>query len=168
MSNLRTARRTLAAAALAAVAALAACTDTQNNGGLPTNAGAGLYPQLSVASSHGKATVSLGLRQVPGGLSFASYQGELSYDPQQLTFQSADLPDGVFGAANLVSPGHVRFAGTSLDGVSGDKVLTLHFASKGTVGKQAFSVAFEEVTQAGDLTDVTAMVHGGTLLFQQH
>jgi Cohesin domain len=167
MSNLRSVRRTLTVAALAALAGLAACTDSPNNSGLPTNAGTGLYPSMKVSSSHGTATVSLGLRQVPGGLTFASYQGEVTYDPQKLTFQSAELPDGVFGAANLVSPGHVRFAGTSLDGTAGASVLTMRFATKTTVAKEAFSVSFEEVTEAADMADVTAQVRNGTLLFQQ-
>lgn len=152
---------------LAAALALAACTDGSPSDGLPTNATTGLYPSMSVTSGHGTATVALGLRQVPGGLAFASYQGEVSYDPQLLTFQAAELPDGVFGAANLVSPGHVRFAGTSLDGTSGASMLKLRFGAKGQVPKEALSVSFEEVTEAADLTDVTGQVRSGILLFQQ-
>ena len=151
----------------AAALALAACTDGSPSDGLPTNATTGLYPSMSVSSGHGASTVTLGLRQVPGGLSFASYQGEVSYDPQLLTFQSVDLPDGVFGAANLVSPGHIRFAGTSLDGTAGTALLKMRFAAKGTVPKEALSVVFEEVTEAADLTDVTGQVKAGTLLFSQ-
>jgi hypothetical protein len=152
---------------LAATLTLAACTDHSSSDRLPTNAGAGLYPSMTVVSSHGTTSVTLGLRQVPGGLSFASYQGELSYDPSVLAFQSAALPAGVLGAANLVSPGHIRFAGSSLDGIDGAALLQMRFAATGTVAKEAFSVSLEEVTAASDLADVTAQVRPGVLLFQQ-
>jgi len=153
--------------ALAAALALAACSDaSSDNGGLPTDAGAGLYPSMSVSTSHGIATVDLGLRQVPGGLRFASYQGELTYDPNVLAFQGADLPQGVDGAANEAAPGHVRFSGAALDGTLGAPVLQLRFAVKGKVVRESFGVTFEEVTLDGDFSDVTAQVKAGTLLYQ--
>jgi hypothetical protein len=152
----------------AAVVSLAACTDAGPNGnGLPTDAGAGLYPQMTVATSHGTAQADLSLRQVPGGLSLGSYQGEVVFDPTVLSLQSATLPDGVIGAANEVSPGHVRFAGTALDGIAGAPVLQMRFAVKGAVTRGTFSATFEEVTDAAEFADLTAQVKNGTLLFQQ-
>jgi hypothetical protein len=153
--------------AVAAALALAACTDaSSDNGGLPTDAGAGLYPAISVSSSRGTAQVDLALRQVPGGLRFASYQGEVTFDPQVLTFQSADLPEGVDGAANLSEPGHIRFSGAALDGTVGAPVLHMRFATKGALTRESFAVTFEEVTGDGDLADLTSQVKTGALLYQ--
>ena len=158
----------LSLAAVAAVA-LAACTDASSaNGGLPTDAGAGLYPSISLSGSKGTAQVDLSLRQVPGGVRFASYQGEISFDPQVLTLQSADLPEGVDGAANLSSPGHVRFSAAALDGTAGAPMLRLRFATRGAVTRESFTVAFEEVTRDGDFEDLTAQVKAGKLLFESH
>jgi hypothetical protein len=168
MGNKRSRIRLLVTAA--AVAAFAgACKDAKdpNGGGLPTGSGAGLYPSITVAASHGTTSADLSLRQVPGGLNFASYQGEVVFDPQVLTLKSATLPNGVEGAANEVSPGHVRFIGTALDGTAGATMLRMEFTAKGAVTKQAFSVSFEEVTEATEFADVTAQVKNGTLLFQQ-
>ncbi|HEV7589188.1 MAG TPA: hypothetical protein VGO40_13820 [Longimicrobium sp.] len=155
--------------AVAAAVALAACTDaSSDNGGLPTDAGQGLYPSISVSSSHGIAQVDLALRQVPGGLRFASYQGELTFDPQLLTLQSADLPEGVDGAANQSAPGHVRFSGAALDGTVGAPMLHLRFAARGALTRESFTVTFEEVTRDGDFEDLTAQVKTGALLYQSH
>jgi hypothetical protein len=153
--------------ALAAAVALAACTDaSSDNGGMPTDAGEGLYPSLSVATSRGIATAELGLRQVPGGLRFASYQGEIAYDPQVLSFQGADLPQGVDGAAHEATPGHVRFTGAALDGTLGAPMLTLRFAVKGKVVRESFTVTLEEVTRDGDFEDLTGQVKAGALVYQ--
>jgi hypothetical protein len=155
--------------AVAAAVALAACTDaSSDNGGLPTNASEGLYPSISVSSSHGIAQVDLSLRQLPGGLRFASYQGEVTFDPQLLTLQSADLPEGVDGAANQPEPGHVRFSGAALDGTVGAPMLRLRFAAKGALTRESISVTFEEVTRDGDFEDLTAQVKTGAPLFQSH
>jgi hypothetical protein len=153
--------------AVAAAVALAACTDaSSDNGGLPTDAGEGLYPSISVSSSRGTAQVDLALRQVPGGVRFASYQGEVTFDPQVLTFQSASLPEGVDGAANEAAPGHIRFSGAALDGTVGAPVLQMRFATKGKITRESFAVTFEEVTADGDFADLTAQVKTGALLFQ--
>ncbi len=166
MANTRSRFRWLATAA--AIVSLAACTDANPNGdGLPTDAGAGLYPNMTVSTSHGTANVDLGLRQVPGGLSLGSYQGEVVFDPQALSLQSADLPEGVIGDANEVSPGHIRFAGTALDGTEGAQLLRMRFTAKGAVTRETFRVTFEEVTDATEFADVTAQVKNGTLLYQQ-
>src|SRR5687767_5448583 len=158
----------LSLAAVAAIA-LAACTDaSSDNGGLPTDAGEGLYPSISVSTSRGTAQVDLALRQVPGGVRFASYQGEVTFDPQVLTFQSAELPEGVDGAAHQTSPGHIRFSGAALDGTVGAPVLRMRFAAKGKLTRESFAVTFEEVTADGDFADLTAQVKAGALLYQAH
>ncbi|HKP74416.1 MAG TPA: hypothetical protein VJT67_02685 [Longimicrobiaceae bacterium] len=165
---MRMTRRSFSVLSLAAVAAvtLAGCRDNGPANGLPTDAGQGLYPSIAVSGSKGTAQVDLSLRQVPGGIRFASYQGELAYDASVLTFQSATLPEGVEGAANLVSPGHVRFAASALDGTTGAPMLQLRFATHGAVVKETFTVSFEEITQDGDFTDLTAQVKPDQLLFQ--
>jgi len=153
--------------AVAAAVALAACTDAKSdNGGLPTDAGEGLYPSISVSTSRGAAQVDLALRQVPGGMRFASYQGEVTFDPQVLTFQSADLPEGVEGAANQSEPGHIRFSGAALDGTDGAPVLRMRFATRGALTRESFTVTFEEVTADGDFADLTAQVKTGALVYQ--
>lgn len=150
----------LSLAAAATALALAGCRDAgPGSAKLPTDAGEGLYPSIAVSTSRGTATAQLSLRQVPGGLTFASYQGELTYDPQALEFQGADLPAGVDGAANLAAPGRVRFVGAAVDGTAGAPLLTLRFAAKGQVSAGSFHVAFEEVT-GDDYTDLTAQVKG--------
>ncbi|HSU16251.1 hypothetical protein [Longimicrobium sp.] len=168
MGNKRSRIRLLVTAA-AVVAFAGACKDAKdpNGGGLPTDSGAGLYPSIAVSTSHGTTSADLSLRQVPGGLSFASYQGEVVFNPETLTLKSATLPEGVDGAANEVSPGHVRFMGTALDGTAGASMLRLQFTAKGAVTREAFNVTFEEVTEAAEFADVTAQVKNGTLLFQQ-
>jgi hypothetical protein len=154
---------------VAAVAAFAgACRDANPNGnGLPTDAGTGIYPSMTVSAAHGTTHADLSLRQVPGGLSFGSFQGQVLYDATALTLKSATLPDGVTGAANEVSPGQIRFAGLALDGTAGAPVLKLEFTAKKPATKESFSVSFEEVTTAGEFADVTAQVKNGTLLYQQ-
>jgi hypothetical protein len=165
MSLMRSRTRWLATAA--AILSLAACSDKETaSGGLPTNAGAGLYPQISVSGSRASVKAELALRQIPGGLTFASYQGEVVFDPALLTLQSATLPDGVDGVANLVSPGHIRFAATALDGTVGAPLLRMSFAASGEVKREAFSVSFEEVTD-GDFSDLTGQVQSGYLIFQR-
>jgi hypothetical protein len=163
MKNMRIRTRWLATAA--ALTVLAACSDAgPGRSDLPTDAGEGLYPSVRVVSTGAATQVELSLRQVPGGLRFGSYQGEFVFDPSVLTFQSATLPTDVTGAANEVSPGHVRFMGASLDGVEG-AVLQLQFAGKGQVKRESLQVTFEEVTTANEFADVTAQVKNGTLLF---
>jgi hypothetical protein len=87
------------------------------------------------------------------------------FDPAILTFKGVTLPAGVDGAANLVSPGHIRFAGAALDGTVGAPLLTMSFSASGEVKREAFSVSFEEVTDA-DYADVTSQVQRGYLIFQ--
>ncbi len=160
-------RPLLSCVAVAAFLALAACSDNEtSNGGLPTNAGAGLYPQISFSGSRGALKAELALRQVPGGVTFASYQGEVVFDPAVLTLQDAALPAGVEGAANLVSPGHVRFAGTALDGTVGAPLLTMRFKAAAEVRREAFAVTFAEVTD-GDFADLTGQVQTGYVIFQR-
>ena len=166
---MRITRRSFSLLSLAAAAAvtLAGCRDNgPGNGGLPTDAGQGLYPSITVSGSKGTAQVDLSLRQVPGGIRFASYQGELAFDPNLLTFQSAELPQGVEGVANLVAPGRIRFAASALDGTTGTPLLQVRFASKGAISREAFMVNLEEVTQDGDFTDLTAQVKADQLLYQ--
>jgi hypothetical protein len=99
---------------------------------------------------------------------FASYQGEVTFDPQVLTLQSADLPQGVDGAANQSAPGHIRFSAAALDGTAGAPMLTLRFAATGKVSRESFTVVFEEVTREGDFEDLTAQVKAGALLYQSN
>ncbi|HEX8245888.1 MAG TPA: hypothetical protein VF541_20410 [Longimicrobium sp.] len=165
MANTRSRIARLVTVAIASLAA--ACTDAATGDKLPTDAGAGLYPQIVVGIGKGTAQADLSLRQVPGGLSLGSYQGEVVFNPAVLTLQSAEFPEGVIGAANEVAPGRIRFAGSALDGTDGALVLRMRFAVKSTVTRSVFSATFEEVTDAVEFADVTAQVKNGTLLYQQ-
>ncbi|HEU4558324.1 MAG TPA: hypothetical protein VFS20_10760 [Longimicrobium sp.] len=165
MSHTRSRIRWLATAAVALLS-LAACADKENNGGLPTNAEAGLYPQISVSGDRASTKAELALRQIPGGVTFASYQGEVIFDPAVLTLKDVALPEGVDGAAHLVSPGHIRFAGTALDGTVGAPLLRMTFSASAEVRREAFSVRFEEVADA-EFSDVTGQVQSGYLIFQR-
>jgi hypothetical protein len=164
--------RSLARALLigSAVVLAAACQDAtapvRGGDGLPAGLARGIYPLVSVASrTGGAAQVELYLKRVETSPSLASYQGELTYDPHLLTLDHTDLPPGIIGATNEVSPGHVRFAGAAVDGVGDVPVLAMRFTTHGDFGRGAFGVKVEEVVGAGDLGDLTAQVAPGAPFF---
>ena len=151
-------------------ALLLGCADARHalsgEGDLPTLSEAGLYPSISVSTSMGHSLATLSLAQAPGGVQLASYQGEITYDARALTLDKAALPEGVTGAIHETTPGRLRFVGTSLEGVGEVPLLSLRFRKGGALSREMFSVHFEEVTAAGDLSDVTATVKHGLLLFR--
>jgi hypothetical protein len=161
-----TTRLLVRTAMLALASALTACADTRSDiAGIPSGAADGLYPQLLVSGASASTTeVSLSLLRKPTGVRLGSYQGELTYDPSVLRFEGATLPEGVDGAASAITPGHVRFVGSALDGLGASPLLTLRFSRTGAVTAASFGTAFEEVTDAADLTDLTASVQGGAPL----
>lgn len=158
------------AAPALALALLVGCADARHalsgEGDLPTLSEAGLYPSISVRASGGHSIATLSLAQGPGGVQLASYQGEITYDVRALTLDKAALPEGITGAIHETSPGRLRFVGTSLEGVGEVPLLSLRFRQGGALSREMFSVRFEEVTAAGDLSDVTGTVKHGVLLFQ--
>jgi hypothetical protein len=151
-----------AAAACAAVALAAACADAvapEQSDGLPRDLERGIYALVNVASeSQSAAQVEVYLKRVPGAIRLASYQGELTYDAAALTLEHTDLPAGMIGTTNEVSPGHVRFAGAALEGVDDVPVLALRFTRRGAIGQQSFQVKVEEVTGSDGFTDLTPQV----------
>lgn len=145
------------------------CSDTRqalSDDNDPTLTGPGLYPSVSVSTSGGRSMASLSLVQVPGGVQLASYQGEITYDAGALALEEATLPEGVEGAVNEATPGHLRFVGTSLEAMGDAPLLRLRFRKGAAPTREMFSVRFEEVTTAGDLSDVTASVKNEVLLFR--
>jgi hypothetical protein len=161
-----------AAAACAAVALAAACADAvapEQSDGLPRDLERGIYALVNVASeSQSAAQVEVYLKRVPGAIRLASYQGELTYDAAALTLEHTDLPAGMIGTTNEVSPGHVRFAGAALDGVGDVPVLALRFTRKGgTIGQQTFQVKVEEVAGSDGFTDLTQQVSTRGAFFQK-
>ena len=152
--------------ALAGVALLSGCMDQQNSiAGIPEGAANGLYPQLVVrGSASASAELRISLLSKPAGVRLGSYQGELTYDPAVLRFERASLPDGVEGAVDLTAPGRIRFVGASLDGVGEAPLAVLRFTRTGTVDAAELGVAFEEVTAAEDLRDLTPRLYPGAPL----
>jgi hypothetical protein len=147
---------------LALPAVIASCSDATapvSESGLPGNLDRGIYPLVNVVSqTSSTAQVELYLKRVPADVRLASYQGELTYDAAALTLEHTDLPPGLIGSTNEVSPGHVRFAGAALDGVGDVPVLALRFARRGELGAQSFNVKVEEVAGTEGFADLTSQV----------
>jgi hypothetical protein len=161
----------LAALTFAALAATA-CADAvapEATGGLPRDLQSGIYSLVDVASeTQTSAQVDLYLKRVPGAIRLASFQGELTYDASVLTLEHTDLPTGLIGTTNEVSPGHVRFAGAALDGVGDVPVLALRFTRKGgTIGEQTFQVKVEEVAGSDGFTDLSSQISTRGTFFQK-
>jgi hypothetical protein len=154
--------RTAAVLSAAAMALLSACSDATapaRTDGLPKELDAGIYPLISVASqTSSTAQVDLYLKRVPAATRIASYQGELTYDASVLTLEHTDLPAGLIGTTNEVTPGHVRFAGAALEGVGDVPVLALRFTRRGSFGQKSFAVKVEELAGADDFADLTQQV----------
>ncbi len=156
---------------LLALTLLIGCSDAGDpNGvdGMPTLTESGFYPLLSAGGSAEQNTVTLSLKQVPGGIELASVQGELDYDAAALKLSRATLPEGLEGDVFEVSPGRVRFVGTLVQGVAETPLLHLEFAGREqpvALTREMFGVRFEEVTGGADLADLTASVRSDRLLF---
>jgi hypothetical protein len=128
----------------------------------------GLYPSLMVRESAAATFVDLSLAQVPNAVDLASYQGELRYDASRLSFEQATFPERVTGAAFELSPGRLRFVGTANAPTGAFPLLHLRFRAGGKVTPGTVDVAFEEVTAAADLADLTASLRNGVLLIRKH
>jgi hypothetical protein len=158
------------AAPLVALVLFVACTDTADpNSGLPTLTEPGFYPLLStLPSASAGSTVTLSLKQVPGGIELASVQGEITYDAALLKLDGATLPAGVEGDAEEVSPGRVRFVATLLPGATEPPLLQLQLSGRDgrvSMAREMFKVSIEEVTGGADLADLTTTVRADQLLF---
>lgn len=154
-----------------ALTLLIGCSDAGDpNGrdGGPLLTETGFYPLLSASTSPEQSTITLSLKQVPGGIELASVQGEFEYDAAVLQLTRATLPEGVEGDAFEVSPGRVRFVGTMVQGVAETPLLRLEFRGREqsvAPTREMFGVRFEEVTGGVDLADLTATVRTDRLLF---
>jgi hypothetical protein len=151
--------------------AAAACADQatapEAMGGLPKDLAPGIYPVMSVASqTSGTAQVDLYLKRVPEGTSLASYQGELTYDANLLTLEHTDLPSGIVGTTNEVTPGHVRFAGAAIEGLGDVALVSLRFTRRGNLTSKSFQVHVEEISGASDFADLTSLVNNTETYFQ--
>lgn len=121
--------------------------------------GPGIHPVLVVADRTGSTVrMELYLSRVDVPALIGSYQGEIGYDTGALTLARAELPRGITGAWNEVSPGKVRFAGVTLQGVAGGPVLVLNFTARGPVAAEGFTVRMKEVAAAGDYSDLAPRV----------
>lgn len=119
----------------------------------------GIHPIVVVASKSGSsAVVELHLRRVRVDASVASYQGEIQYDTKVLTLSGAEFPRGATGAWNEVSPGKVRFAGASLEGLADGAVLTLRFTTRGrgSILAEDFKLRMEEVVSTSGFKSLTS------------
>jgi len=159
-------------ASLLALVIAAGCADAANpnsgDGLLPTLTEAGFYPLLSASAAGEQSTVTLSLKQVPGGIELASVQGEIEYDASLLQLSRATLPEGLEGDAEEVSPGRVRFVGTLVQGATETPLLRLEFRGRDkpvALARGMFQVRFEEVTGGAEMADLTGTVRSDQLLF---
>lgn len=155
-----------------ALTLVAGCSDAgdpnSRDGALPTLTDPGFYPVLDARGSSEQSTITLSLKQVPGGIELASVQGELEYDASALQLTKVTLPEGLEGDALEVSSGRVRFVGTLVQGVADTPLLYLEFRGREQAvapTREMFNVRFEEVTGGADLADLTATVRSDHLLF---
>ncbi|HET6763057.1 MAG TPA: hypothetical protein VFH27_05275 [Longimicrobiaceae bacterium] len=149
---------------------LGACSDATApavESGLPRGLSRGIYPLVSVvAETQTSAQVELFLKRVQTADALASYQGELTYDAAILTLDHTDLPPGLVGTTFESTPGHVRFAAASLEGVGDVPVLTLRFTRRGQITPATFQVKVEEVA-GRDFTDLSSQIAGAGTFFQR-
>ncbi|MBV9775177.1 MAG: hypothetical protein JO040_14585 [Gemmatimonadetes bacterium] len=117
--------------------------------------GPGIHPVLVVAGRTGSTVrMELYLNRVDVPALIGSYQGEIGYDTGALTLNRAELPRGITGAWNEVSPGRVRFAGITIQGVASGPVLVLDFTARGPVAAEGFTLRMKEVAAAGDYANL--------------
>lgn len=148
---------------LLAALTLAACVQDETPiAGIPRGAADGLYPQIVVNGSRGESPeLQVSLLRKPRGVLLGSFQAELRYDAAALSLKEMVLAGDAYGTVNEVAPGRVRFVGTSLDGLGEMPLVTLRFSRTGEVKAESFTLTFEEVSAAADLSDITGTVYAG-------
>jgi hypothetical protein len=110
----------------------------------------GVHPLVVVAGAAGGSTrVTVLLPRTEGGTQVASYQGELRYDGGEITPTRVEFPSGVAGSWNLTSPGRIRFAGASVDGIGEGPMVTLHVRAPRAVQASDFNSTLEELSLHG-------------------
>ncbi|HYW13736.1 MAG TPA: hypothetical protein VE871_17370 [Longimicrobium sp.] len=121
----------------------------------------GIHPTLVVSEpAAGQARVELVLRRVEMAEQIASYQGEITYDRASMQLRRAEVPAGITGLFNEVSPGRIRFAGVKVDGLGAGGVLVLHVTPTRPLAAEHFRVTITEVA-ATSLTILTPRVATG-------
>ena len=158
--------RLLTGFALLALVASAACRDVVDpkqvaGGDSLKGLAPGLHPVLVVADN-GPITTYVDVRVLreKNNSQIASFQAEFSYDTTQLGLVGGDFAPTVAGAWHEVSPGRVRFAGASEEGMADVPLVTLRFANKQIVENRTFGLAFQELVEANDFRDLTTELVG--------
>jgi hypothetical protein len=90
-----------------------------------------------------------------------SVQGDLYYDRDALSLRGVTVPDGLMGAWNQVETGHIRFAGISLEALSGRRLLELAVVSGRPLRSEDFRVTLDEIVSAEEFRDLTPAVVEG-------
>jgi hypothetical protein len=123
----------------------------------------GIHPTLVVSGpAAGPARVELVLRRVEIADQIASYQGEITYDRASMQLVRAEIPAGITGLFNEVSPGRIRFAGVKVEGVGDGPVLVLHVTPTRPLAAEQFQVRITEVA-AASLANLTSRVAAGAV-----
>lgn len=125
------------AVSLAAVLVVAlACSEDHVVGPTPAGVddvatpGADSGVQIAVAADPFEAGQQvLRILVVPSELALGSYQGRVTFDPEQFELMDARVPDGGFRVVNTepAAEGLIRFAGFTVDGFGETEVLALRF-----------------------------------------
>jgi hypothetical protein len=151
--------RTRIGVALVAALALPACGQPLAPSPAAPREQPGIYAEAVVAELVGTSmAVEVRLRRVGVQTRVSSYQGRISFAADGLELVEAELPEGILGSWNEVAPGEIHFAGVALSGAAEGEILALRFATASGQTATGLEVALDEVTAAGTMEDVTAMV----------
>lgn len=85
----------------------------------------------------------------------SSYQTQLRYDTDLLTFVNGTVPQGIMGTFHEPEPGRIRMVGVALEGIPNDGAFLLEFALAAERGETELLLEIEELTGDVGETDLT-------------
>lgn len=112
--------------------------------------GPGIHPVVALPTASawrsGQAPIRIHLLAVDVDVRVQSYQGWIRFDPELMEVLDGSSPEGILGAWNEVTPGAVRFAGVSLEGVGDGQVLELRVKARRPIVAGDLALSLDEVT----------------------
>lgn len=118
--------------------------------------GTGIHPVAVIGTStDGTTRVAIHLKRVGVDIRVASYQAELSLSRGSLV--RAELPEGIAGSWNEISPGTLRVAGAALEGI-GDEAVLIAYVRAGEVRATDLRLRVEELTSTDGFSDASGLL----------